>query len=90
MFANFFQLLTRRTDTDYEAAFIRDVDTGPRPTRNPQVERLIWVGWILIVFKSLLVAWACSRYPVPFHPLWIIGPTVAFAALCTGVYLWRR
>jgi hypothetical protein len=26
---------------------------------------------------------------VPFNPWWLIGPTVAFASLCTWLY-WRR
>jgi len=45
---------------------------------------------VLIVVKSIFVWWACAHYALPFHPLWVIAPTVAFAALCNGVYLFAR
>ncbi len=57
---------------------------------SPWAPRLIVGGWILIAIKSVVVWWACAHYALPFHPLWIIAPTVAFAALCTGVYLYAR
>jgi hypothetical protein len=58
--------------------------------RNRRVECLIITGWFLIVLKSIVVWWACMRYAVPFHPLWLIAPTVAFGALCTAVYWFGR
>lgn len=90
MFPNFIQLFTGKPSADYEASFVQHVQVTRKRPRNPGVERLLWLGWALIVGKSILVWWACSHYPVPFHPFWIILPTVAFAALCTAVYVWRK
>jgi hypothetical protein len=90
MFANFFHLFSKRPAGDYESAFVREVEVQPKLARNVHVERIIWWAWSLIVLKSVFVWWACTHYPVPFHPLWIVGPTVIFAALCTAVYFWRR
>lgn len=47
---------------------------------------IIAVCWILIGLKCIAVTWATQRYHVPFSPLWIILPTLAFAALATGLY----
>lgn len=90
MFANLLQLFGRRSPADYEHAFVREVQVARKPKRDPRIERLLVIGWILIALKSVVVWWACAHYPVPFHPLWVILPTVAFAALCTAVYLGRR
>lgn len=91
MIPNFFNLLARRdTAHDYETAFVRDVSVERRTPRNPQIERLLVLGWVLIAAKSGLVWWACSRYQMPFNALWVILPTIAFALLCTAVYCWRR
>jgi hypothetical protein len=27
-----------------------------------------------------------QHWSVPFHPLWIVGPTLAFAALATAIW----
>ena len=90
MFANFLQLLTGRPPSEYEQAFVREVNVGKKPVRNAAIERLILICWILIVLKSALVWWACATYPVPFDALWVILPTVLFAVLCTAMYYWRR
>ena len=91
MIPNFLHLLGRRgTITDYETSFVREVQVERRMPRSPEIERLLAVGWILIVLKSALVWWACTAYDMPFHPLWVVLPTVAFAVLCTVVYCWRR
>ncbi len=55
-----------------------------------RVERLIYVCWGLIVLKSLFIVWAVGRYAIPFNPLWIIAPTIAFALLATSLYFWLR
>jgi len=70
--------------------FIKDVRTSNAPETSPWATRLIIGGWALIGIKSIVVWWACAHYALPFHPLWVIAPTVAFAALCTGVYLYAR
>lgn len=90
MFANFFQLFTRRVPETYEDAFVHEVHVHSRPPRNPRVMRWLAVMWAFIVLKSIFVWWACAHYPVPFHPLWIVGPTVLFGLLVTGVYCGRR
>jgi hypothetical protein len=73
-----------------EQDFIQDIHPLQTPRRNPWVTRLIIAGWALIAAKSVFVWWACAHYALPFHPLWVIVPTMAFGALCTGVYLYAR
>ena len=73
-----------------DPSFVQGIRPSRTPRGNPRVARLIAIGWVLIAIKSVVVWWACSHYALPFHPLWIIAPTVAFAALCTGVYLFAR
>jgi hypothetical protein len=46
-------------------------------------------GWVLIALKCTLIWWAITAYAVPIDPLWLVVPTVAFALLATGLYLWR-
>ncbi|MBK9991352.1 MAG: hypothetical protein IPP19_11615 [Verrucomicrobia bacterium] len=70
--------------------FIKEIHTSESPKNSPWATRLIIGGWALIGIKSVVVWWACAHYTLPFHPLWVIAPTVAFAALCTGVYLYAR
>lgn len=90
MLANFFHLPGRRPPADYEQAFVRDVQVERKLRRDPKLERLLVLGWLLIAVKSAIVWWACTAYALPFHPLWIVLPTVVFATLCTAVYLARR
>lgn len=73
-----------------DSPFIKDIRVREAPKTTPWATRLIIGGWILIGIKSVVVWWACAHYGLPFHPLWVIAPTVAFAALCTGVYLYAR
>jgi hypothetical protein len=70
--------------------FIQEIRPITTSRGNPWVTRLIIAGWALIAAKSVFVWWACAHYSLPFHPLWVIVPTVAFGALCTGVYLYAR
>ena len=44
-------------------------------------------AWFLILVKCVVVSWAIERWQVPFHPAWIIGPTLAFAALASLLWL---
>jgi hypothetical protein len=90
VFANLLNLISRRPSADYETGFVRDVSVIERPARNRRVERLIWICWGLIAIKSVVVFWAVRRYHIPFNGLWVVIPTVLFAALCTGVYVLRR
>lgn len=90
MLVNFLQLFGRNPDNEYEQAFVKEITVLEKPLRNPRVERVILIGWLLITLKSVFVWWACANYKVPFHPLWIIAPTILFGLLCTAVYFRRR
>jgi hypothetical protein len=90
MFANLLQLFSRKPPQAYENAFVERVTVSKKSPRNRRVEQLLVAGWILIAVKSVFVVWAVHRWHVPFSPLWVILPTVAFAALCTAVYFWRE
>lgn len=88
MLTSLLQLFRRRSLADYERAFIQDIQVRERIARSPWVERLIWVGWLFIVAKCLVVIWAIDHWAVPFNPYWIIVPTILAAGLCTAVYYW--
>ena len=45
------------------------------------------VAWMVILVKCLLAWWAIDRWQVPFHPVWIIGPTLVFAALASLLWM---
>ena len=51
---------------------------------------MIAVCWGVIAVKCVVVVWLFSRYHVPVSALWVIAPTVVFAALCTLVYMLRE
>jgi membrane protein YdbS with pleckstrin-like domain len=87
MFADLVRLINRRPPADYERGFVRSVST--KSPRNRRVERLFAICWVLIVIKSFAVIWLFDHYHVPINALWVIAPTVIFAALCTVVYLLR-
>jgi hypothetical protein len=54
----------------------------------PRRVRWIMAGaWLLIVVKCVLVWWAVDHWHMAFHPLWVVGPTLLFAGLATGVWL---
>jgi len=90
MFADLVRLIHRRPPFDYERGFVRQVKvSSPRAPRNRRVERMLGLGWLLIVLKSFAVFWLFDRYHVPVNALWVVAPTVVFAALCTAVYLLR-
>jgi membrane protein YdbS with pleckstrin-like domain len=89
MFANLARLVGRRPSGNYERSFVRGVQVGEKAPRNRRVERVLAFCWVLILFKSFAVLWLFDRYHGPVNPLWVIAPTVVFAALCTVVYLLR-
>lgn len=84
------QLVLRRVPAGYERAFIRGVEVKVPVVRNPWVERLILAGWLLVVVKCFVIIWAIDHWAVPFHPYWIIAPTIMMAALSTAIYYWRH
>jgi hypothetical protein len=89
MFADLIRLISRRPPVDYERGFVREVSVSDRQPRNRRVERVLVIGWAVIVVKSFAVVWLFNRYHVPVNPLWVIAPTFIFAALCTVIYLVR-
>ena len=89
MFADFLRLIHRRPTPEYERRFVREVSVSARAPRNRRVERFIGVCWVIILLKSAAVLWLFDRYHVPVNPLWVIAPTILFAALCTIIYLLR-
>lgn len=90
MFANLLQLISRRPPTEADRhAFIEAVVVRERDPRNPRVERLIFICWLLIAVKHVAIIWVCQRYPVPFHQLWINFPTWLFGVLATAIYFRR-
>ena len=90
MFASFLHLLARRpaADTNHDP-FVTSVVVRDNDARNPRVERVIFICWVLIAVKHVAIIWACERYPVPFHQLWINFPTWLLGALATAIYLSR-
>ncbi len=62
-----------------------DVAQYPR-----RVRWVMSIAWLLIALKCLLVWWAIGHWNMPFHPMWIVGPTLAFALLATGLWLTHR
>lgn len=90
MFANLVQLITGRPVPEVDrSAFVEEVRVSRRERRNPRVERMILICWILIAVKHVLIIWACRYYPVPFHQLWVNFPTWVLGALATGIYYGR-
>jgi len=93
MFANLLQLFARgpAETQSYDLAFVKDVDVQPaREPRNRRVEGRLVLGWLAILLKCALLAWAVPHYRVPINAAWIILPTLAMAAVCTALYVWRR
>lgn len=90
MIPNLLQLITRRPPSDYDRGFVEEVRLIESvPPRNPRVEKLILVCWLLIAVKCWLVVWLVDKYHMKLDPLWVNAPTVAFALMCTAVYFWR-
>jgi hypothetical protein len=75
---------------DYDRVFIKKVAIRTVRTPRPRFARLILAGWVLIAGKCWLVTWLIGKYHVPIDPLWVIGPTLLFALLCTAVYFRRE
>lgn len=90
MFPNLVQLLGGRPAPDVaRRAFVKDVAVGERERRNPRVERLLLICWLLIAVKHVTVIWAVGHYAIPFSPLWVNFPTWMLGVLATGLYYWR-
>lgn len=48
------------------------------------------IAWIVIIAKCGWVWWAVDHWHLPFHPLWIVLPTLVAAALATVLWLTHR
>jgi hypothetical protein len=90
MLADLLQWITRRPAPDYERSFITEVKVRRPEPRDPKVERLILICWILIAIKHVAVIWAVHHYHVPFNQLWVNAPTWLLATLATAVYYLRN
>lgn len=90
MFANLLQLIAGRPPPPEVArdAFVESVSVEARHAerRNRRTERFMLTCWLLIAIKHVAIIWACNRYPVPYHQLWINFPTWVLGALATGIY----
>jgi hypothetical protein len=90
VFANLLQLISRRPPPELaRQAFVEEVVVSEREPRNPRLERMIFICWVLIAIKHVAIIWICRRYPVPFHQLWINFPTWMLGVLATGIYFYR-
>lgn len=89
MFSDLFKLGSGKPSADAEHSFVQDVQAKESFGRSRTVERLILAGWVLIVLKCFLVAWAVDRWDVPIGASWVIVPTLFMAAVCTALYYWR-
>jgi uncharacterized membrane protein len=48
---------------------------------------LMGIAWMIILVKCVVVWWAIDRWQMPFHPAWIIAPTIAFAGLASLLWM---
>ena len=90
MFADLFQFKTRRAPGGIDRAFIAEVNVRRPVPRDPRLERIILLCWVLIAVKHVAVIWAVHHYPVPFHQLWINAPTFLLGLLATLAYYFRE
>lgn len=73
-----------------EGDFVRELRVEQaREPRSRRLELVLAICWVLVIAKCFAVHWAVKHYAVPFNAWWLIGPTLAFATLCTWIY-WRR
>ena len=55
--------------------------------------RMRWfmgVLWAAIAVKCVLVWWASAHWHLPYHPLWVVAPTLLFAIVVTAIWLTHR
>jgi len=90
MFTNLLHLIDGRPPhgADHNA-FVEEVHVHEGEPRNPRLEGIILICWVLIAIKHVAIIWAVSRYHVPFHQLWVNFPTWLLGVLATGIYYWR-
>lgn len=60
-------------------------------TQHPKrARRFMAVAWTIIAAKCGLVWWAMLHWNMATHPIWVVGPTLIFAALVTALWLTHR
>lgn len=84
-----FWFLSRKRPDEYRHSFVKEVHVSRVPVRDRKFERLLWKFWAVIFVKCALIWWLMVHYKVPFHPLWVVAPTLVFAGLINLVYIWR-
>lgn len=45
------------------------------------------IVWLAVLAKCAAVWWAVPHYHMPFSSMWVILPTLIFAALATGLWV---
>lgn len=45
------------------------------------------VAWVVVLVKCVVVWWAMLHWHMATHPIWVVGPTLIFAALVTAIWL---
>jgi hypothetical protein len=90
MLADLFKFRPPRDPGEYEHAFVEEVSVSRPVPPDPRVVRLIFICWVLIAVKHVLVIWAVHHYRVPFHQLWVNAPTWAAGVAATLAYYWRE
>jgi len=89
VFANLLRLFGSRDPDDFDRPFITEVRVTRPVPRSRRAEKIVFVCWILIAIKHVVVIWAVHRYPVPFHQLWVNFPTFLLGLVATWAYYAR-
>ena len=55
-----------------------------------KVRWFLLAAWAVIVAKCFFVWWAVDRWHVPFSAMWVIVPTLIFAAVATVLWVGIR
>ena len=90
MFANFLGRSSRSATGSYDQAFVRGVEIHHRRRRTRLADRLLLIGWALILAKCAGTFCLIDYYDVPFNGWWIAAPSLAAALACSCIYLYRR
>ena len=59
------------------------IDIAQYPVRS---RWLMGAAWIAILGKCAGVWWAVEHWHMPFHPAWIVVPTLVFAGLASMLW----
>lgn len=91
MFTGIVQWISGRAPAGgaYDHAFVQDVRVVQRAKPDPRVVRFLFICWMLIAVKHVLVIWAVLHYHMPFHQLIVNFPTWLFGVIATVLYFRR-